>query len=75
MVKNHDIEIATMAQDIEYIKNDIKELKDTVNRIEGTLDGNYVKKADIKFLWGVITTITTAVIIYITNYVLSILNK
>jgi hypothetical protein len=74
-IKNYDTKIATMAQDIEYIQKDINELKDTVNRIEKNLDGHYVRKDDLKFLYGVITTIAMAVVIYIVNYIMSILNK
>lgn len=74
MTKNYDTKIATMAQDIDYIKNDINELKQTTRRIESALDNNYVKKNDLKFLYGVLSTVATAVILYGLNYFLSLLN-
>lgn len=63
-----------MAQDITYIQKDIEELKNTVNRIETSLDHHYVRKDDLKFLYGVISTIALAVVVYIVNYIMSILN-
>lgn len=72
MARSKETEIALMAQDIQYIKEELKKMSTNIISLQTKLENDYVEKKDVAFIWRILYALVAAVITTMVSYFFSL---